>query len=185
MATTMSMIASARPVVVKVQHQQASLRVAPPASSSSLRGDALRFQQRQRLGLSLCRAEAEAAEAESAPADDWAAPYEGEFAENEAPAPAFKLRFLWLQKNVGVAVDQVFGISKTSSPLTEFYFWPRKDAWEELKASLEAKNWISERDTVLMLNRTTEVINFWQEEGEKHTIEEARKAFPDCEFLGA
>jgi len=157
------------------------------------------------------------------------------------------------------------------SPLTEYYFWPTKDAWEELKAALEAKPWVSERcapalaclaaarspgsstaasdtcfgasyvvqeasvrrnavkrvyvqsaavpvgptvaavrsrvraphvaeragrprgaptgaarggrDKVLLLNKTTEVINFWQEET-KHSLQEARDQFPDCEFQG-
>ncbi len=31
------------------------------------------------------------------------------------------------------------------SPVTEYYFWPKKDAWEELKTALEARPWISER----------------------------------------
>lgn len=41
------------------------------------------------------------------------------------------------------------------------------------------------RDKVILLNRLTEVINFWQEEESKHSTEEARAAFPDCTFSGA
>jgi 30S ribosomal protein 3 len=41
------------------------------------------------------------------------------------------------------------------------------------------------RDRVLLLNKTTEVINFWQDEETKHTVEEAREKFPDCQFEGA
>ena len=99
----------------------------------------------------------------------------------ENPA-SFALSFLWLEKNVAVAVDQVFSevsfnapstqlrqifpmvwlssylscghiavheifarLQKLRSPLTEYFFWPRKDAWEELKSALEAKPWVSER----------------------------------------
>lgn len=41
------------------------------------------------------------------------------------------------------------------------------------------------RERVLLLNKTTEVINFWQDEAEKHTVEEAREKFDDCHFEGA
>ena len=41
------------------------------------------------------------------------------------------------------------------------------------------------RDKVLLLNRTTEVINFWQDEEQKHTLAEAQERFPDSKFLGA
>ena len=41
------------------------------------------------------------------------------------------------------------------------------------------------RDKVLLLNKTTEVINFWQDEEKKHSLEEAQAQFPDCKFQGA
>lgn len=131
------------------------------------------------------------------------------------------------------------------SPVTEYFFWPRKDAWEELKDSLEGKPWIQERyivavdstlfqktiskkilpeaivcalhapvavvfalyalrgcfffitgpiltllllgfrDKIILLNKTTEIINFWQDSEKKKTIAEAKEAFPDCMFQGS
>ena len=100
-----------------------------------------------------------------------------------AEAATYSLNFLWLDKNIAVAVDQVFGRGHRS-PVTEYFFWPRKDAWEELKAALEGKTWIGEREKVLMLNRCTEVINYWQDEN-KHSLKEAQEKFPDCKFQGA
>lgn len=41
------------------------------------------------------------------------------------------------------------------------------------------------RDTIMLLNRVTEVINYWQEEGDRHELNEARSSFPDCVFQGA
>lgn len=65
--------------------------------------------------------------------------------------------------------------------MTEYFFWPRKDAWEELKASLDARTWIGEREKVLLLNQCTEVINFWQADT-RPSLEEARAKFPNSKF---
>ena len=31
------------------------------------------------------------------------------------------------------------------APVTEYFFWPRNDAWDEVKAAMETKPYISER----------------------------------------
>ena len=41
------------------------------------------------------------------------------------------------------------------------------------------------RDRVLLLNQCTDVINFWQEEERKTTIEDARSKYPSIVFQGA
>lgn len=78
--------------------------------------------------------------------------------------PRVILKFVWMQKDIGVALDHMipgFG----TIPLSPYYFWPRKDAWEELKALLESKPWISELHRVFLLNQATDIINLWQSSG--------------------
>ncbi|KAF2317759.1 hypothetical protein GH714_041062 [Hevea brasiliensis] len=78
--------------------------------------------------------------------------------------PRLVLKFIWMEKNIGLALDQVIPGHGTV-PLSPYYFWPRKDAWEELKTTLESKPWISQKKMIILLNQATDIINLWQQSG--------------------
>lgn len=95
-----------------------------------------------------------------------------------------RLKFLWFgQKGIGVALDQCF-LNRTI-PVTEYFFWPKSDAWDDMRVSLKTTSWITQNELVLILNQLTEVINFWQEKSDlsSDSFDVIKSKFPDCEFI--
>lgn len=96
----------------------------------------------------------------------------------------FILKFLWLKKSIAVGLDQRVGDRTT--PLTEFFFWPQCDAWEEMKNFLESKSWINQNDSIVLLNLLTEVVNEWQSSPSRspEEISLLKEKFSDVLFVG-
>jgi 30S ribosomal protein 3 len=79
-------------------------------------------------------------------------------------------------------VDQVVG--KGTSPLTS-YFWPRNDAWEEMKTELESKSWIEEEEQVKSLIRPPKSSITGRKRVRGKSLNEAQSRFPEVTFSGS
>jgi|LakMenEpi03Aug12_release.lakeMendotaPanAssembly.Ray.scaffolds.fasta_scaffold588800_1 30S ribosomal protein 3 len=99
----------------------------------------------------------------------------------------FVLKFLWLDRALAVSLDQVVG--EKTIPLTFFFAWPCRDAWEDMRVYFDSINLVPDIEAVSFLNRITEVVNYWQEthrteKEEKLDINKVREKFKDCIFIG-
>jgi len=52
-----------------------------------------------------------------------------------------RLRVAWFKNFLGLAIDQANSSQQHS--LTLYYFWPKTEAWEQLKLELNSKNWLT------------------------------------------
>ena len=89
----------------------------------------------------------------------------------------FTIKILWLEHNIAIAIDHI--VKKGYSPLTTYFFWPRCDAWFQIKTELESKPWISKNDRITLLNNITAIINYWQMSNKKQTINNIQNKFPN------
>jgi len=71
-----------------------------------------------------------------------------------------KLNIIWLETKLGLAVNQIQ--SDKQIPLTQYYFWPKTDVWDQIKTELNTKPWILETEKISLLNSTAELMNQWQ-----------------------
>jgi len=92
-----------------------------------------------------------------------------------------KLRVLWLKNVLGLSIDQT--IVKQSYPLTQYYFWPRTEAWDQLKLELDSKPWLSQTEKIVVLNLATDIITHWRTYRNTETIENIANNFSEASFV--
>lgn len=73
-----------------------------------------------------------------------------------------KLKVLWLDDSIGIALAYSNQNDAVINSLTPYYFWPKNDAWEQLKFEMRAKDWISDSQQIIMLNTISEIMTRWK-----------------------
>ena len=92
-----------------------------------------------------------------------------------------KLKVLWLKNFLGLGIDQI--TTKQQYPLTKYYFWPRTEAWEQIKSELDSKSWLDKKEKVRILNLTADVMNYWKNNRNTTNVETAKNNFFEAEFF--
>lgn len=102
----------------------------------------------------------------------------------ELPMPSYYLNVLYLDNAIGMAVDQQLA-SGERGPVTDYFWWPENDAWDSLNEELKTMPWLDQQQVISLLNTATDIINYWQTDDSRPTLEEARQEFPNVTFFGA
>ena len=98
-----------------------------------------------------------------------------------AEAQKLKLKVLWLKNVLGLAIDQK--VIKQSYPLTQYYFWPRTEAWDQLKLELDSKPWLSEKEKISTLNLATDIISHWRTNRNTDAVQKVANNFSEAVFV--
>ena len=92
-----------------------------------------------------------------------------------------ELKILWAKNFRGLSIDQVS--TRHNLPITNYYFWPKTEAWEQLKIELGLKPWVEEKEKIKILNLAAEVMNFWRANRNTETVETVITRFSDANFV--
>jgi 30S ribosomal protein 3 len=100
---------------------------------------------------------------------------------NMVNSTQLKLKAVWGKNFLGLAIDQVIGSYQL--PVTTYYFWPRTEAWEQLRLELELKSWIQEDEKIKVLNSAAQLMNLcMQEYRNKESIDAVKEQFKEITF---
>jgi|TARA_B100001142_G_C14103253_1_gene566109 30S ribosomal protein 3 len=92
-----------------------------------------------------------------------------------------KLKVIWFKSFLGLAIDQIT-INQNYS-ITPYYFWPRTEAWDQLKLELDSKTWLSQDEKVKTLTLASDIMNYWLEYRNTETSVDLEKQFQDIEIV--
>jgi len=92
-----------------------------------------------------------------------------------------KLRILWVKNSLGLAVDQIG--SEEQYALTPYYFWPKTEAWEQLKLNLNSKFWLTQDEKMAILKTASQVMKYWLFYRDTKTVENFKEEFKDVRVI--
>jgi 30S ribosomal protein 3 len=92
-----------------------------------------------------------------------------------------KLKIVWFKNFLGLAIEQV--ILNQHYSLTPYYFWPKTEAWEQLKLELDSKLWLTQEEKVTLLKIIGDVMNYWLSYRSTKTVKDLLEDLPQTEII--
>jgi len=92
-----------------------------------------------------------------------------------------KLKVAWFKNVLGIAIDQASLHQQYS--LTPYYFWPRTEAWEQLKLELDTKLWLTSEEKLSILKTTSDIMKYWLSYRNVKTVENLKQDFDDIKIV--
>jgi 30S ribosomal protein 3 len=95
-----------------------------------------------------------------------------------------RLNIIWFKDFLGLAIDNVDPMDfKKHYSLTPYYFWPKTEAWKQLKLELDSKLWLTQNEKIEILQIIGDLMNYWLLYRKTKTIFEIKKEFQKVEIL--
>ena len=94
----------------------------------------------------------------------------------------FGFRLVWGENSIGIAIDEIF--LTAPSLITNYYYWPQTDAWEQIRLDLETKIWIPKDEQRKILNTITEILNSWKKNTNPKELYLNENLSYEIEFVG-
>ena len=92
-----------------------------------------------------------------------------------------RLKIAWFKNFLGLAIDQVN--SNQQYFLTPYYFWPKTEAWEQLKLELDSKVWLTQEEKIEILKVVKDVMEYWLSYRTTKTVDNLKEEFQKFEII--